>query len=71
MFRYMISFSYEAPTGIGFAGIEIPFKQQLRSMDDVTRVMNDLRSQGYVNAVILGFSLFADPAPAPAPQAAS
>lgn len=62
MFRYMISFSYETSTGIGFAGIEVPFKRKLRSMADVTRIANELRSKGYVNAVVLGFSLFADPA---------
>ncbi|AXH89292.1 hypothetical protein [Micromonospora aurantiaca (nom. illeg.)] len=63
MYRYMISFSYEAPSGIGFMGIEWPCKRPIRSMDDVTVVMNHLRNSGYVNAVILGFSLFADPAP--------
>lgn len=64
MFRYMISFSYETPTGIGFGGIEMPFKRELHSMTDVIRVADKLRSEGYVNAVVLGFSLFADP-PAP------
>ncbi|MFG3705563.1 hypothetical protein ACGF7U_12635 [Micromonospora sp. NPDC047670] len=63
MYRYMISFSYEAPTGIGFMGVEWPCKRQIRSMDDITKIVNDLRSNGYVNAVVLGFSLFADPAP--------
>ncbi len=64
MFRYMVSFSYQAPTGIGFASTEVTFRRKLRSMEDVTRVGNDIRSEGYVNAIVLGFSLFADP-PAP------
>ncbi|MFD6715862.1 hypothetical protein AMK25_01690 [Micromonospora sp. TSRI0369] len=69
MYRYMISFNYEAPTGIGFASFELPCKRPLRSMDDVNRIVNDLRKEGFVNAVVLGFSLFTDPAPGP--QAAS
>ncbi|MET8121799.1 hypothetical protein [Micromonospora sp. NPDC005291] len=71
MFRYMISFNYEAPTGIGFMTFELPCQRRIRSMADVTKIMNDLRNDGYVNAVVLGFSLFADPTPAPAPKAAS
>ncbi|WP_026189456.1 hypothetical protein [Salinispora mooreana] len=61
MFRYMISFSYEIPTGALFANTELTIKWQICSMADVTRITNELRSKGYVNAFVLGFSLFADP----------
>ncbi|WP_433536538.1 hypothetical protein ACQPZK_01350 [Micromonospora sp. CA-249363] len=71
MHRYMISFTYKAPQGIGFMSVEWPCNRHIRSMADITKITNDLRSTGYVEAVVLSFSLFADPAPAPAPQAAS
>ncbi|RKN24138.1 hypothetical protein D7147_03875 [Micromonospora musae] len=69
MFRYMISFTYRTPDGHAFTSVEWPFKRQIRSMDDITRVSLDLRERGFIDAVILSFSLFADPAPNP--QAAS
>ncbi|MEW2380249.1 hypothetical protein AB0883_29660 [Micromonospora sp. NPDC047812] len=69
MYRYMISFTYTAPQGIGFLSTEWPCKRPIRSMDDIVTITNDLRSHGYIKAVVLSFSLFADPNPAP--QAAS
>ncbi|MCF0091949.1 hypothetical protein [Micromonospora sp. MH99] len=64
MFRYMISFTYKVPQGAGFMSVEWPCNRHIRSMDDITRITNDLRSNGYIEAVVLSFSLFADPAPA-------
>ncbi|MFI7210555.1 hypothetical protein ACIBP4_02595 [Micromonospora maritima] len=69
MYRYMISFNYKMPNGIGLTTFELPCKRPIRSMDDITRIVTKLRNEGYTDAVVLSFSLFADPAPNP--QAAS
>lgn len=62
MHRYLVSISYQADTGVGFASFELCRTQQLCSMDDVKRITDDLRDDGYDNAVVLGFSQFTNPA---------
>lgn len=60
MYRYLISYAHST----GYGTLEIARTIPIRSTADLTDTLNHLRSHGGVtNPFILGFSLFADPAP--------
>jgi len=59
MYRYMISFSYSVPSGIGFASMEYQFRRPIDSMKDVKDITEIIRKKGYQGVTLLGFSQFA------------
>lgn len=63
MFRYMISYTYTIPNGIGFGNCEFSCPRKIQSMNDVNGITTELRKQGFDGVTLLSFSEFASDTP--------
>ena len=59
MYRYYVSFAFQAPTSLGMAALDITTRQRITNVEDLSPVYDQLTQQGYRTVTILGFSLYA------------
>ncbi|MEU7679454.1 hypothetical protein AB0C42_32105 [Micromonospora taraxaci] len=61
MHRYYVSFSFQGPTGLAIASLDVTARLRIATADDLAPVTADLTGRGYHSVKILAFSLYADP----------
>jgi hypothetical protein len=65
VYRYYVSFSYQAPSGLGIASLDVTTQSRISKVDDLASVTPQIADQGYRNVKILAFSLYAQERPNP------
>ena len=65
MFRYYVSFSYQTPSGLGIASLDVTTPSRIGGIGDLAPVTEQITAQGYPNVKILAFSLYAQERPTP------
>lgn len=55
---YFVAFQFQSDAGTGFANMEFKTRTLIDGLAEVQSIERFLRSQGYFNAVVLGFTLF-------------
>lgn len=66
MYRYYVSFTYQAPEGVGIGSLDVTAEQRISSVDDLIAVIPQITAQGhYPHVRVLAFSLYTCGNPGP------
>lgn len=68
MYRYYVSFSYQAPDSLGIASLDVTTPSLISQVDDLASVITQITDRGYLNVKILAFSLYAQEHQHPRPN---
>ena len=68
MYRYYVTFSYQAPTTLAIASLDVTTQLRISHVDDLAPVTTQITDRGYHNVKILAFSLYAQDNPKPNPR---
>lgn len=60
-FRYYISFSFQARSGMGIAAIDFNISKRIEGAEEIALIRQELVRQGYANPTVLAFSLYSSP----------
>jgi len=56
-FVYFVAIQYGGNDRIGFTNLELPLSTKVTTFADVQFIEQNLRSRGYVNALVMGYNL--------------